>query len=271
MKHKDIEDDTQEYFERVIADWYEGDDALEHPYETNESWQKRYQMLQDWITDSALTEGHLLEVGCGLGLLQNVVDNYIGIDVAASSQQHVKKPFVVCSATTLPFPDNSFDGTWSFWVLEHVTQPEHMLAEMRRVTRPGGSIFLVAAYDVETWISQGIHKRPFHALSLRQQITKLTIPIRASIPYKILVNFPLRLWEFITYLWKRKSTRLRYGTLQPNYEKYWDYDADACVSLDSYSTMLYFLSRGDQSYFSDAGLFKGILQRSQPQAYIVQK
>ncbi len=263
-----IEDNTRIYYERVIDDWYE--DKPEHPYAKNQSWQLRHQLLRQWVSDLNLNEGRMLEVGCGLGLLQDVVDNYIGIDIAASSQQHMKKPFAVCSATTLPFPDDSFDGVWSFWVLEHIAQPEQMLAEMRRVTKPGGSVFLVAAYDVEKWISRGIHKRAFQDMSLKERIEKLTIPVRSSVPYKIMTNLPLRLWEMISYLTRRQETDLRYGRLEPNYDTYWDYDADACVSLDSYSTALYFLSRGDRPYFS-GGIVRSLIQRSQPQAYFIQK
>jgi len=273
MRNKKLKDDTRNYFDHVFDDWDNWNEDkydLEHPYADNQSWQIRHQLLQQWVSDLNLEKGRVLEVGCGLGLLQDTAPNYIGIDIAASSQQHMKKPFVVCSATTLPFPDDSFDGVWSFWVLEHIEQPEKMLAEMRRVTKPGGSVFLVAAYDVEKWVSQGIHKRSFQDLSSVQKIEKLTISIRASIPYKIVVNLPLRIGEMINYLWQQDKTDLRYGRLQPNYETYWDYDADACVSLDSYSVVLYFLSRGDKPYFSN-GVVHSLFQRSQPQAYTIKK
>jgi hypothetical protein len=128
----------------------------------------------------------------------------------------------------------------------------------------------VAAYDVEKWVSQGLHKRPFSDLAFAQKIAKLTIPVRASIPYKIMVNLPLRLWEMMRFFAQRQRTDLRYGRLEPNYETYWDYDADACVSLDSYSTALYFLSRGDQPHFP-GGVVRSLWHRSQPQAYIIQK
>ncbi|MFQ5399222.1 MAG: class I SAM-dependent methyltransferase [Anaerolineae bacterium] len=265
-----MESDSRKYFERVMEDWREGMNLSEHPYANNKSWQTRYQALQRWVADLGLNKGRVLEIGCGTGLLQDIVDDYIGIDLAASSSQFMHKPFVVCSATALPFPDNSFDGVWSFWVLEHVTEPSNMLAEMRRVTKPGGSSFVVAAYGVGNWVSQGIHKRPFHDLSLKQQLVKLTLPIRASILYKIVINLILRLGELGSYLWRKSPTKLRYTRLQPNYDEYWDYDADACVSLDAYSVALFFLSRGDRPYYP-GGLGRSLLQRSQPQAYIVKK
>ncbi|MDQ2644064.1 MAG: methyltransferase domain-containing protein, partial [Myxococcota bacterium] len=44
------------------------------------------------------------------------------------------------SATSLPFDDQSFDVTCSFKVLAHVPEIERALAEMARVTRPGGHV-----------------------------------------------------------------------------------------------------------------------------------
>jgi SAM-dependent methyltransferase len=207
----------------------------------------------------------VLEVGCGTGLLQDLVGDYVGVDVAATSAPYMRKPFGVCSATSLPFPDSSFDGAFSIWVLEHIEQPEAMLSELRRVIRPGGTLFLVAAYDVAPWVSQGLHKRPYSELSLGQRITKLSIPLRSSAPYRIAATLSRRAGDLLGALGGR-PTRLRYGRLTPNFETYWDYDADACVSLDAYSVALYFLSRGDKPLYP-TGLLRGMLMRSRPQIY----
>jgi ubiquinone/menaquinone biosynthesis C-methylase UbiE len=260
---------TQEYFRRVMDQWSLSTE-VDHPYLENLSWQRRYKALQAWIADLNLIDGKVLEVGCATGLLQYLAPNYAGIDIAESAAHFMDRPFYVASATALPFPDDYFDGAWSFWVLEHVEQPEIMLAEMRRVVKPGGSVFLVAAYAVDSWVSQGLHKRPFKDLSMRRRLTKLTISVRASIPYKIARTLPGRLYDLANYLYRRQPMPLRYLKLQPNYQVYWDYDADACCSLDSFSVALYFLSRGDQSYYG-RGIMESLWQRSQPQAYIICK
>lgn len=44
-------------------------------------------------------------------------------------------------ALNLPFDDNSFDGAFICWLLEHVQNPVEMLEEARRVLRPGGVIY----------------------------------------------------------------------------------------------------------------------------------
>jgi len=261
--------DTRMYFERVMDHW-QPHQQVTHPYAENVTWQRNYTLLRRWLADLDLQNGRVLEVGCGTGLLQDLVSSYVGVDIAASSAQYMHQPFCTCSAIRLPFADNTFDAVWTFWVLEHIQRPQAMLDEIRRVLKPGGAAFVCAAFAVEPWVSQGLHKRAWRDLTRRQQLTKLTIPLRASVPYKIATTLPLRMYDLLQYLWQCQPTTLRYQSLKPNYETYWDYDADACASLDSYSMALYFLSRGDEPY-GRAGPVRSLLQRSRPQAYVVHK
>ncbi len=256
------------YFERVQTAWQPHQTAA-HPYAANRTWQRNYRALCAWVAANQLENGRVLEVGSGTGLLQDVVPNYVGVDITANSAAFMHKPFGVGSATELPFSTNSFDAAFSFWVLEHIERPAAMLDEMRRVVRPGGTIFLVAAYAVAPWVSQGLHRRPFRELSLRQRLIKLTIPLRASAPYRISTTLLRRSADLAGAL-RRRPTRLRYGRLTPNFTTYWDYDADACVALDAYSVALYFLSRGDQPLFP-VGLLRGLFLRSRPQIYRITK
>ncbi|KIF66641.1 methyltransferase type 11 [Streptomyces sp. AcH 505] len=46
----------------------------------------------------------------------------------------------VAALPVLPFPDGEFDATIANFVLNHVGRPRAALAELRRVTRPGGRI-----------------------------------------------------------------------------------------------------------------------------------
>ena len=59
---------------------------------------------------------------------------------------------VVAQADALPFDDDSFDVVHAHQLLQHVTDPVAVLAEMRRVTRPGGLVAVRDAdYAAMTW------------------------------------------------------------------------------------------------------------------------
>jgi len=64
--------------------------------------------------------------------------------------------FTRADATSLPFPDDSFDVLLSRSALEHIVPVERALAEMARVTRAGGVIH--HAVDPYYWL-RGCHKR----------------------------------------------------------------------------------------------------------------
>jgi ubiquinone/menaquinone biosynthesis C-methylase UbiE len=89
----------------------------------------------------------VLEVGCGTGLVLLRIREFArqarGVDLSpgmlAKAQQRGLDA-TLGSATELPFEDNSFDVTCSFKVLAHVPEIDKALAEMARVTRPGGMV-----------------------------------------------------------------------------------------------------------------------------------
>jgi SAM-dependent methyltransferase len=92
----------------------------------------------------------VLEVGSGLGILANEVaaaaaDVHVaGVELSAQ-QLAVARPaprvtFTQGDAHSLDFPDESFDLVYARYLLEHVTDPDRVLREMRRVTKPGGRV-----------------------------------------------------------------------------------------------------------------------------------
>src|SRR5262245_2525412 len=51
--------------------------------------------------------------------------------------------FQVGDGRAIPFENGSFDRAFCHWVLVHVTPPEAIVREMRRVVRPGGRVVCV--------------------------------------------------------------------------------------------------------------------------------
>ena len=69
---------------------------------------------------------------------------------------------VLGSALALPVRDGSVDVCYSSNVLEHVSDPERMLAEMIRVTRPGGTVYCSYTLWLSFW--GGHETAPWHYL-----------------------------------------------------------------------------------------------------------
>ncbi|BAV00028.1 MULTISPECIES: bifunctional demethylmenaquinone methyltransferase/2-methoxy-6-polyprenyl-1,4-benzoquinol methylase UbiE [Aurantimicrobium] len=65
--------------------------------------------------------------------------------IEVGRKKHGKNPlieFVQADATALPFEDNSFDAVTMSFGLRNVVQPKKALAELYRVTKPGGRIVI---------------------------------------------------------------------------------------------------------------------------------
>jgi ubiquinone/menaquinone biosynthesis C-methylase UbiE len=93
----------------------------------------------------------LLEIGCGEGAnlhhLRGAGARFFGVDFsrerAAFARRATDAHTATADATRLPFGDGSFDAVLIRDVLHHVGEIDAVLAEARRVLRPGGRLTLV--------------------------------------------------------------------------------------------------------------------------------
>lgn len=189
-----------------------------------------------------LSDRPVLEIGSGRGYLQDAAQNYTGLDISPTVARFYHKKFILGSATAMPFPDDSFDGVWSIWVFEHVPNPEQAFFEARRVTRDGGMLFLLPAWNCTPWAAEGYQVRSYSDFELGGKIIKATIPLRSGLDVLALV--PINIVRSLVA--RFGATRLRYRRLRPNYDKYWVADSDAVNSIDRHEAMLWFLTRGDE-------------------------
>jgi trans-aconitate methyltransferase len=105
----------------------------------------------DWLPGS--TKARWMDVGCGTGILSELILNtrdpveILGIDsspefihYARSNQHDPRMRFETAQADALPAEAGHFDLTVSGLALNFIPQPAEAVVEMRRVTRPGGTI-----------------------------------------------------------------------------------------------------------------------------------
>lgn len=119
--------------------------------------------LEIELTDRYGRGKDVLECGCGTGLILERIKPFArraaGIDLSPGMLSLAKARGLEVqegSVTDLPFEDATFDVTCSFKVLAHVPDIGRALAEMARVTKPGG-VVLAELYN--PWSFRGLAKR----------------------------------------------------------------------------------------------------------------
>jgi|SRR5579872_4771775 len=122
------------------------------------------------VRQMELKSGHrVLEIGIGTGLSLPLYPKDIeitGIDLTAEmleqAQQRVNNlglsnvQLHLMDAQKLDFPDNSFDRSIAMFVASVTPDPVAMIREMKRVTRPGGSIYILNHFSQKGSVSSVI-------------------------------------------------------------------------------------------------------------------
>ena len=84
-------------------------------------------------------KARLIDIGCGnkpyAEMLNPHITEYIGCDIIQSSNNCVD---VLCEATKIPLPNDSFDTAFSTQTIEHVGDFQDMVNEAFRLLKPGG-------------------------------------------------------------------------------------------------------------------------------------
>lgn len=133
--------------------------------------------------------GRVLDVGCGIGDMLRCRPNTVGVDInpdfvgwcnGLGLQVHQMQPDV------LPFPEAEFDGVILDNVLEHLSDPQPLLCEIRRVLSPGG-VFLVGVPGICGYGSDPDHKVFYDEKALMKVVTT------AGFSSKHVLYMPVRL------------------------------------------------------------------------------
>lgn len=145
--------------------------------------------LNPWIEerlDRMPVTGPVLDLGCGRGVwMERLAGRGMrpvgierGLDRAAAAARY--GPVISGDAANVPFRDAAVGLVWCTHLLHHLPDPARVLAEVRRVLRPGGALVLAETVEDnpllragrrlhDSWDGVGIHAR-FTARSLLDDV-----------------------------------------------------------------------------------------------------
>ena len=126
-----------------------------------------------------------LEVGCGTGyVLQGIAAAFPQARLVASEAETVglrfaaervpRAEFLQLDARRMPF-SGEFDAIGAFDVIEHITEDETVLAQMRRALKPGGHLLLTVPQHPFLWSEYDVrahHVRRYTRPELRQKLER---------------------------------------------------------------------------------------------------
>jgi SAM-dependent methyltransferase len=104
--------------------------------------------------------GRMLDVGCGIGDMLAFRPNSVGVDINERTVSYCLQrgqEARMMQSDQLPFDSATFESVLLDNVLEHIADPEPILAEVRRVLAAGGRL-LVGVPGILGWHSDHDHK-----------------------------------------------------------------------------------------------------------------
>lgn len=115
--------------------------------------------------DYGAHDGKMLQLLADTGMVRQAVGvdlNSVVVERAAPTLPPNVKLFAVKKNVLLPFPDGHFHSVSMVGVLEHIHDQNHIIAELKRVTRPGGEIlFAVPGKHLFSFLDMGNWKFVF--------------------------------------------------------------------------------------------------------------
>ncbi len=140
--------------ETDLASYYESDDYISHTDSKRSLFEKAYQVVKNSALKSKLklinklqkTKGVLLDIGAGTGDFLIIANQNgwqtIGVEPSDKAKQIAKTKNVSYIESTRGLEDHSIDVITMWHVLEHVTDVNSQIKELKRLLKPNGTILI---------------------------------------------------------------------------------------------------------------------------------
>ena len=172
-------------------------------------WYRGKRLLLETMLDRAAPRApaRMLDIGCGTGgVLRGLARQgfTVGVDRAEVALRFCREKgftaVVLGSAFELPFARASFDVCTMMDVLEHVDDEQALLAEARRVLRPGGALLVSVPAFAALWSQHDEtleHRRRYRKPELTAVVAKAGLRIEWSSYTNFFVFPPTLAWRLL--------------------------------------------------------------------------
>jgi len=111
--------------------------------------------MKNLIMSENISQPKLLDVGCGRpcpSMKDGAFLEYMGFGTGIDIElKNISFPFNSGDIKNIPYPKNSFDIVVAAEVLEHVTEPEKSLKDIKRVLKPKGIFIFTTPNNTPLW------------------------------------------------------------------------------------------------------------------------
>ncbi len=162
-------------------------DELKRVQETHWWFKGKREIVTDFLDRYSKKGGNLLDVGCGMGLMLDVLDNYgdsYGMDMEPVAVEYCRSRLTPNQSfriqqgyfpDNIPFEDNYFDTIIALDVLEHIEDDEGSMCKIRDLLTTDGVLIATVPALMSMWSYNDVlnhHYRRYEFEELKDKIIR---------------------------------------------------------------------------------------------------